>query len=428
MISKGIQNVFQKLMPKKKTTRKNIFIISKYKRNNYNILNLNKNIPPNSKKFSNYSTNKSNGFIFKNDKSKGMEIESDLNEPSRNSIIMKDDNDIKKMIIGNDSFYNNDSSYLDNYSTGNSNIENAKKNKNNSLEINIDYNVKPKNIEINNSIEMSKEKANESELDLDFVNGEEYIEEILDNLYKEEKINEFKINPDYFKFQVEINNKMRIILIDWLFEVYKKLKFGEETFYTTIYIIDAYLSKKFIQRKNFQLLGVTALFIATKLNEISSGKVKEYAFITDNAYNEKDILTMETDICKNLNFNFLVPTCLSFYQIFAKKLAIDKDLEKFQFGNFLIQNFLMNSKSLKYNYSTISIASCYLVEKIFEKEKNFDFCLFCKDSFHFIEECSRSIYEAINELIDLNINLSVKKYYYGSNINNIEKLISLYLL
>ena len=116
---------------------------------------------------------------------------------------------------------------------------------------------------------------------------------------------------------------MRIILIDWLLEVNDKLKFKEETFYSAIYIIDAYLSKKFIQRKKFQLLGVTALYISTKLNEIFSGRVKDYVLITDNAYNEKDIIDMESDICKTLNFNFLIPNCLSFFQILSKKIGFD---------------------------------------------------------------------------------------------------------
>lgn len=428
LISKEIKNVFQQLMSKKKALRKSIFMISKYKKNNYNILNLNQNIAPNQKKITSYCLNKSNEFISKNDKSKEMEIDSDLNESSKNSIIMNDDNEIKKMKIGNDSFnaFNNTDSFLENYSTANSNIENERKKKSNSVKIKMEYIEKQKNFEINNSIEISKEKEVELEFESNLVNEEEYMEEILDNLYIEEENNQFKINPDYFKLQTEINSKMRIILIDWLIEVNNKLKFREETFYTTIYIIDAYLSKKFIQRKKFQLLGVTALLIATKLNEIFSGSVKDYVFITDNAYNEGSILSMESDICKTLNFNFLVPNCLSFFQIFSKKIGFDKNSEESQFGKFIIQNFLMNSKSFNYNYSLISIATCNLIIKLFEKDKNINFDLFCRDSLPFIEDCSKSIYEGISEILNTNMNLSVKKYYYGKFNENIQKLISLY--
>lgn len=415
-------------MPRKKTFRKRIFMISKNKKNNYNIQNLNQNIAPTQKKITSYCLNKSNEFISKNEKNKEMEIDSDLNESSKNSIIMNDDNEIKKMKIGNDSFnaFNNTDSYLENYSTANSNIENERKKKSNSFKIKIEYCEKPKISETNDSIEMSKEKDLELELDSNHVNEEEYMEEILDNFYTEEENNRFKINPNYFKLQTEINSKMRIILIDWLFEVNNKLKFREETFYTTIYIIDAYLSKKFIQRKKFQLLGVTALYIATKLNEIFSGSVKDYVFMTDRAYNEIDIISMESDICKTLNFNFLVPHCLSFFQIFSKKIGFDKDSEEYQFGIFIIKNFLMNSKSFNYNYSIISIASCNLIVKLFEKDKNINFDLFYRDSLSFIEDCSKNICDAVNETLNSNMNLSVKKYYYGKFSENIKKLISLY--
>ena len=415
-------------MPRKKTFRKRIFMISKNKKNNYNIQNLNQNIAPTQKKITSYCLNKSNEFISKNEKNKEMEIDSDLNESSKNSIIMNDDNEIKKMKIGNDSFnaFNNTDSYLENYSTANSNIENERKKKSNSFKIKMEYCEKPKISETNDSIEMSKEKDLELELDSNHVNEEEYMEEILDNFYTEEENNRFKINPNYFELQTEINSKMRIILIDWLFEVNNKLKFREETFYTTIYIIDAYLSKKFIQRKKFQLLGVTALYIATKLNEIFSGSVKDYVFMTDRAYNESDIITMESDICKTLNFNFLVPHCLSFFQIFSKKIGFDKDSEEYQFGIFIIKNFLMNSKSFNYNYSIISIASCNLIVKLFEKDKNINFDLFYRDSLSFIEDCSKNICDAVNETLNSNMNLSVKKYYYGKFSENIKKLISLY--
>ena len=403
-------------------------MISKNKKNNYNIQNLNQNIAPTQKKITSYCLNKSNEFISKNEKNKEMEIDSDLNESSKNSIIMNDDNEIKKMKIGNDSFnaFNNTDSFLENYSTANSNIENERKKKSNSFKIKMEYCEKPKISETNDSIEMSREKDLELELDSNHVNEEEYMEEILDNFYTEEENNRFKINPNYFKLQTEINSKMRIILIDWLFEVNNKLKFREETFYTTIYIIDAYLSKKFIQRKKFQLLGVTALYIATKLNEIFSGSVKDYVFMTDRAYNEIDIISMESDICKTLNFNFLVPHCLSFFQIFSKKIGFDKDSEEYQFGIFIIQNFLMNSKSFNYNYSIISIASCNLIVKLFEKDKNINFDLFYRDSLPFIEDCSKNICDAINETLNSNMNLSVKKYYYGKYSENIKKLISLY--
>jgi hypothetical protein len=344
-----------------------------------------------------------------------MEIDSEKKKSSNNSFIIK----------GNDSFGNLDSSYLENYSTANSNAEIAKKNEIKPLTKKAEYIEEEKKSEINNSFETLKEKKE----NLDKSKENEYIHDILENLKNEERNNAYKINPNYFKFQTDINPKMRTILIDWLFEVNKKLKFREETFYITVNIIDSYLSQKFVPRKKFQLLGVTALFIATKLNEIFTGKAKDYAFITNNAYKESEIIDMEEDICKVLSFNFIIPNCLSFFQIISNKIGIDKDLNEYNFGKFIIQCFLMSSKSLIYNYSTISTATCYLIMKLFDNEKNLnliDFSHFCIDNYNLVEECYKNIWNGFKEILSSNLNISVKKFYRENYSDNIVKYISLY--
>ena len=89
----------------------------------------------------------------------------------------------------------------------------------------------------------------------------EYINDILDNLLKEEKELKIKIDQNYFYSQPEINDKMRAILIDWIIDVHSKFNLKEETLYITIYIIDCYLSIKKIKRCNLQLLFVIKLLI-----------------------------------------------------------------------------------------------------------------------------------------------------------------------
>ena len=198
----------------------------------------------------------------------------------------------------------------------------------------------------------------------------EYLNDIFENLINEENNNKYKINSNYFNFQNDINDKMRKVLIDWLIEIHYKLKFKEETFYTTIYIIDAYLSQKRIERKNLQLLGITAIFIASKLYEINSGNIEDYSNITAKTYNKEEIINMESDISKTLNFNFLIPTPILFYEILTKKMNLENDSYEYKFGEFLIQSYIMDSESFKYNYSIISYSSLFLVLNIFNLNYN----------------------------------------------------------
>lgn len=68
--------------------------------------------------------------------------------------------------------------------------------------------------------------------------------------------------------QPDINPKMRSILIDWLIEVHRKFELTPETLYLTINIVDRYLSVKTIPRKELQLVGISAMLLASKYEEI----------------------------------------------------------------------------------------------------------------------------------------------------------------
>ena len=68
--------------------------------------------------------------------------------------------------------------------------------------------------------------------------------------------------------QAHINEKMRAILIDWLVEVHLKFKLVPETLYLTVNLIDRYLLGSPVERSNLQLVGVSALLLASKYEEI----------------------------------------------------------------------------------------------------------------------------------------------------------------
>ena len=173
----------------------------------------------------------------------------------------------------------------------------------------------------------------------------EYIPDIYMNLLQEEKMSPLKPIFGYMAHQGEINEQMRAILIDWIIDVHLKFHFNEETLYLTIKIIDLYLSLVPILRANLQLLGVTALFIACKEEEISFPHIKEYVYITDNAYTKEQILAMEFHVLKVIQFNIVSPSPLRFYEIISLALGFDKKL--FYFGRFLMESFIIDYRITK---------------------------------------------------------------------------------
>ena len=82
--------------------------------------------------------------------------------------------------------------------------------------------------------------------------------------------------------QIDINEKMRGILVDWLIEVHLRFNLMPETLFLTINIIDRYLEKVQIRRTRLQLVAVAALLIACKYEEIYIPEMKDFVFISDN--------------------------------------------------------------------------------------------------------------------------------------------------
>lgn len=70
--------------------------------------------------------------------------------------------------------------------------------------------------------------------------------------------------PDYIeKVQKDVTPSMRGVLVDWLVEVAEEYKLISETLYLTISHIDRFLSVKTVNKQKLQLVGVSAMLIAS---------------------------------------------------------------------------------------------------------------------------------------------------------------------
>ena len=69
----------------------------------------------------------------------------------------------------------------------------------------------------------------------------EYGASILRNMLEEEYLT--RPSQSYMSMQVDINEKMRGILVDWIIEVHLRFKLKPETLFLTVNIIDRYLEK-----------------------------------------------------------------------------------------------------------------------------------------------------------------------------------------
>ena len=130
---------------------------------------------------------------------------------------------------------------------------------------------------------------------------------------------EYIIDPLYLgKVQNEIKDTSRAFLVEWIIDVHRKFRLMPETLYVTVYIIDKFLSLEQIKKQELHLLGVTALLISTKYEEIYPPELKDLLNVSENKFSRAEVLKMETKILSSLEFNFMYPSSLRFLERYRK--------------------------------------------------------------------------------------------------------------
>ena len=313
------------------------------------------------------------------------------------------------------------------------NINKKETNKKNKIQIfRIDKVPKiPNEKENQNLIKKEKEKPDYLYLNFNFQNSQEnisyvgeYLEEIYVNLLLEETQATTKPKFGYMNTQPEINEIMRAILIDWIIDVHLRFNLRQETLFMTIWLIDTYLSFAFVHRDKLQLLGITCLLISCKSHEIYYPQNDKLIEMTDNAYSKEEMLTMENEILKKLNFFIVCPNPIDFYNILSKMFNFEK--KQYYLGNYFIESALVNYQILKYSSSVIASSCTYLVMKYYringyQKLYN-NFIINEQFPEDVIKDAAKEIYVLVDNLSKSKFK-SVKKKYSLTQFENVSEIL-----
>jgi len=134
--------------------------------------------------------------------------------------------------------------------------------------------------------------------------------------------------PRYMALQTDLSEQMRGIIVDWLVEVHSAYKMRRETLYLAVSLLDRYLClASQLPRERLQLVGVTALLIAAKYEEVNPFEVRSATELTDQAYSAAEILRMECSLLCTLEFEVACPTIAHFMPLLQAVSRVKRKLD-----------------------------------------------------------------------------------------------------
>ncbi|CAA7048008.1 unnamed protein product [Microthlaspi erraticum] len=198
-----------------------------------------------------------------------------------------------------------------------------------------------------------------------------YVADIYEYLRELEVKPKLRPLPNYIeKVQEDVTATMRGVLVDWLVEVAEEYKLVSETLYLTVSYIDRFLSLRTVNRKKLQLVGVSAMLIASKYEEITPPDVEDFCDITENSFTKQEVVKMEANILLALQFELGRPTVHSFIRRFTSVAQEVPHLQLEPLCCYLSELTILDYKAVKFVPSMLAASAVFLARFIIRPKQH----------------------------------------------------------
>ncbi|KYM85705.1 G2/mitotic-specific cyclin-B3 [Atta colombica] len=175
--------------------------------------------------------------------------------------------------------------------------------------------------------------------------------------YLKEREHLFPIS-DYMDRQVCLSQWMRALLVDWMVEVQESFELNHETLYLAVKLVDLYLTKMTVGKETLQLLGAASLFIASKFDERIPPMVEDFLYICDGAYTQRELIKMEMNVLKVVNFDLGVPLSYRFLRRYARCAKVS--MPTLTLARYILEHSLMDYTMIRFSDSKMAAAALLL--------------------------------------------------------------------
>lgn len=190
-------------------------------------------------------------------------------------------------------------------------------------------------------------------------------------------------NPHYMEIQTEIQWSMRSVLMDWLVQVHNRFSLLPETLFLTVNYIDRFLSSKVVSIGKLQLVGATAILVASKYEEINCPSLEEIVYMVDGGYSMEEILKAERFMLSMLSFELGWPGPMSFLRRVSK--ADDYDLDTRTLAKYFLELTIMDERFVATPPSFLA-AGAHCLSRLILKKGDW-VSLICPPPRYLVNEC-----------------------------------------
>ena len=123
----------------------------------------------------------------------------------------------------------------------------------------------------------------------------------------------------------QINQLWREKICEWCYQVVDHFNFNREVVSVSMSYIDRYLATRTVNRRIFQLVAMTALYLAIKLYEPGKLRMSSLIDLTMGYFVAEHIVTMELSMLQSLGWHLHPPTPLAFVRDFMRLVSVEID-------------------------------------------------------------------------------------------------------
>ncbi|KAL2715404.1 G2/mitotic-specific cyclin-B3 [Vespula squamosa] len=163
---------------------------------------------------------------------------------------------------------------------------------------------------------------------------------------------------DYMDKQVCLSRWMRSLLVDWMVEVQESFELNHETLYLAVKLVDLYLTKVTVGTETLQLLGASTLFIASKYDERIPPMVEDFLYICDGAYTQRELIKMEINVLKVVDFDLGIPLSYRFLRRYARCAKVS--MPTLTLARYILEYSLMDYSTITYSDSKMAASALLL--------------------------------------------------------------------